>query len=518
MSVEEAPLVPTTSATLTGVPEPTVSRAVGTSTRTIGIALRSAAFRLAVEVPTTLVVLPFVLSTLSDEGYGVWATFASLLTLGGLLDAGIRVEVTRRVGGAHGAGDPEGLQRAVSEGITQLLALAAAVAVGGALLGPVVLGLTFPDGAPIHLGLLYAGVIGLLCLSVLSGALFGVLRGLQRPDVEAYGAVAGLAVTAISSVTLLSLDLGIWALYWAALLAYATRVAVQYAGLRRLVPGLQLRPGRLTPGSRRMVTSLSGLALLTQVPEVVNAQWDKLVVSHYVGSEAVTQYELGSSLGLQARALALLPLLPLLAAMSELRERDPAGRDELFERLSRVSASVGSIVLLGVAAFAPAFFRVWLDDSYGDAATAARLIALGMLVGLVGAPWASYALAERWHHAPAASAVTLMVVNALVTLALVPRLDFLGAVIGAVSANVAGVALLYVLVRRRRARAWLGPAARPVAVVGVLAAAATAAGSAAIDSRALFVVAIAAFVAVAGGVLAATGDLRPRELAALVRR
>src|SRR3712207_9342248 len=41
-------------------------------------------------------------------------------------------------------------------------------------------------------------------LSVLSGALFGVLRGLQRPDVEAYGAVAGLAVTAVSSVTLRS--------------------------------------------------------------------------------------------------------------------------------------------------------------------------------------------------------------------------------------------------------------------------------------------------------------------------
>src|SRR3712207_7248999 len=84
-------------------------------------------------------------------------------------------------------------------------------------------------------------------LSVLSGALFGVLRGLQRPDVEAYGAVAGLAVTALASVLLLKAGVGVWALYWAGLLAYATRVGVQYVGLRRLVPHVRLRPARLSP-------------------------------------------------------------------------------------------------------------------------------------------------------------------------------------------------------------------------------------------------------------------------------
>jgi O-antigen/teichoic acid export membrane protein len=517
MSVDEAPLVPTTSVPLAPA-DTALGERIGTSARTVALALRSAAVRLAVEVPTTLVVLPFVLSTVSTERYGLWATFASLLTLGGLVDAGIRIEITRRVGGAHGVGDRGALQRAVSEGVTLLLGLAAAVAVLGAALGPVVLPLVFPDGAPVHLGALYAGVLALLCLSVLSGVLFGVLRGLQRPDVEAYGAIAGLGTSAVASVVLLVAGLGVWALYGAALLAYSVRVVVQYVGLRRLVPGLRLRPGPLRRGARRATASLTGLALLTQVPEVVNAQWDKLVLSNVVGSGGVAQYELGSSLGLQARTLALLPLLPLLAAMSELRERDAVERDALFERLSRVSASIGAVVLLGVMAFAPSFFRVWLGAGYTDAARVARLVALAMLIGLVAAPWAFYALAERWHRAPASSAAALIGVNAVVTVALVPELGLLGAVYGSLAGNVVAVTLLLVLVRRRQRRAWLAPAARPVLVVSALAVGAVALGATDVGSRLVFVGAVAAFTVAALGALAATGDLRRRELVDLVRR
>jgi Na+-driven multidrug efflux pump len=285
MSIDGAPLVPSTAQPLQA---PVGQRPeVGTSRRTIALGVRSAVVRLVVEVPTTLLVLPFVLSTLTPARYGVWAVFASLLTLGGLLDAGIRIEVTRRVGGAHGSGDAAALQRAVSGGLTQLLVLAAAVAVVGAALAPVVLAATFPDGAPVHLGALYAGVLGLLVLSVLSGALFGTLKGLQRPDVENLGAIAGLLVTALVSVVLLRAGLDVWALYWAALSAYATRVVIQYAGLRRLAPQLRLRPGALPRGTRRATATLSGAALLTQIPEVVNAQWDKLVLSHYEGSATV---------------------------------------------------------------------------------------------------------------------------------------------------------------------------------------------------------------------------------------
>ena len=516
MSVDGSPVVPSTAEPLLvpGRPRPEV----GTSRRTIAMGVRSAVLRLAVEVPTTLLVLPFVLSTLTTARYGVWATFASLLTLGGLLDAGIRIEVTRRVGGAHGSGDAAALQRAVSGGLTQLLVLAGAVAAVGAAAGPVVLAVTFPDGAPVHLGALYAGVLGLLLLSVLSGALFGTLKGLQRPDIENLGAIAGLLVTALVSVVLLRAGLDIWALYWAALAAYATRVAIQYAGLRRLAPELRLRPGALPRGTRRATATLSGAALLTQVPEVVNAQWDKLVLSRYEGSSTVAQYELGSSLGLQARVLALLPLISLLAAMSELRARDNEAREELFERLSRTSAGVGAVVLLGVAAFAPSFFRVWLGGDYGVAATVAQLVALGMLVWLVGAPWVSYALAEKWHHAPAASAVVLIAVNATVTVALVPRIGELGAVCGTVSANLLAVGLLLVLVRRQERRRWLRPAARPIGLVGGVAALALAAGSADLTSRWAFLAGVAGFALVSGGLLAATGLLRPREVVALVRR
>jgi O-antigen/teichoic acid export membrane protein len=204
--------------------------------------------------------------------------------------------------------------------------------------------------------------------------------------------------------------------------------------------------------------------------------------------------------------------------MSELRNRDAVAREELFERLSRISAAVGAVVLLGVAAFAPSFFGVWLGSGYDVAATIAQLVALGMLVGLVGAPWVAYALSERWHRAPATSALVLIAVNTTVTLALVPRIGELGAVCGTVSANLLAVGLLLVLVRRRERRRWLRPAGRPVGLVAVVALLTVAAGSTALESRWSFVGGVAGFVLVSGGLLAATGLLRPRELVVLVRR
>ena len=460
-----------------------------------------------------------MLAGLTTAGYGTWAVFASLLTLGGVADAGIRIETARRVADAVGAGDDLARQRAVSEGLGALLVVATGAALAGAALGPLLLRFSFPDGATgpsVALAPLLALVIGGVCLSILSGVLFAVLRGVQRPDIEAYGALAGVVVQATVTLGGLAVGLGVWSLAWAALAALGSRIGIQYLAVRRLLPDLRLRPCRPRPGTAGTLATLSALALVTQVPEIIDAQWDKVVLSRYAGSAAVGQFELGSSLSLVARGLALLPLLPLLAALAELRVRDVTARDALFERLSRLSASLGAVVLLGVVVLAPSFFQAWLGKGHTDAAVAARLIAAGLLIGVVGAPWVAWALAERWHVVPATSAATLVLVNTVTSLALTPRYGLPGAAAGTLCANAAGVVVLGVLLHRRARKPWLRPALRPLTVVTTVAAAALTLGADEVTGRLAFLLVAVTFAVVALAALVATRQLRPAELVRLL--
>ena len=51
-----------------------------------------------------MAVVPIVLGRVGTGDYGAWATISSVLAVGALADAGLRTEIVRRVGVAHGRG------------------------------------------------------------------------------------------------------------------------------------------------------------------------------------------------------------------------------------------------------------------------------------------------------------------------------------------------------------------------------------------------------------------------------
>jgi hypothetical protein len=73
-------------------------------------------------------------------------------------------------------------------------------------------------------------------------------------------------------------------------------------GTRRVVPELRLRMAPIRGTAWRGLIALSGMALLSQISDVVDSQWDKVLLSRYVGSTAVAGFQVGTSLALQAKA------------------------------------------------------------------------------------------------------------------------------------------------------------------------------------------------------------------------
>ena len=432
---------------------------VGTTRRALKLSLSGTTSATLIMYGCNLLLVPVLLHRIGIDLYGAWATVASLLAVGGLADAGIRTEIVRRVALAQGAGDDADLAASVHRGVTILFGLAAVLLVIGALAAPAMRSFVFPAGvrgySHADVEWLVRGAVLLLCVELVASGYFAVLRGVQRTDAESLAFAVSLPVGVLATVGGVVAGWGLWALLIGSAVQQAVSMGIQALRVRQLVPGLRFRIVRLDRPTARGFAVLGGLALMSQIGDVVDTQWDKVVLSRYVGSGAVASFQIGTTLSLQAKALALIPVAPMLVAVAELRHTDKARRVALLRQLGRVGSVAAASILGAVFVFAPAFVHLWLGDSASpQIAEAARIFAGAVAINLWGAPFALTAIGRRWHGLAAISSGANIAVNGVASLVLTLHIGFRGPLFGSLLGNFAGVALFAVIMRRRMGAEW----------------------------------------------------------------
>lgn len=488
----------------------------GTSRRNVLRTFQASAAAATAAYLVNLAILPTILDRLGSERYGAWVTVASLLAIGGLADAGIRTEVIRRVAAAKGDNDDARLVASVHQGLTLAVVMGTVLLALGLVGAPAVRSFAFPSGVAgmsnPAVDMLVRATTGLLFLTITANAYFGALRGVQRGDIESLAHMASVPFGAIVTVLAVVGGWGLWGLLAGGAVQLATSVGWQALGAHKVVPGLHPRLARLPVSAARTFLGLSGLALLAQVGDVIDSQWDKIVISRYVGSAAVTAYQVGTGIVLQGKFVTLLLLAPLMAAVAEWSSNEPSRLAGLFDRLSRAAMVLAAVVLGGIAVFAPAFIGLWLPELDDSAGHAARLFVIAVAVNVAGAPWVLRALGEGWHRLVAAGALANMAVNTGLSLVLTMAYGFDGALYGSIAGNVVGTVAFLMFARHRSGDGWrIPPLAAPI--VGVVAAVgAIALGLDDVGSWPGLVVASAAYAGVVGLAASAAQGLRPREV------
>lgn len=501
----------------------TAAASIGTSRRTLFLTFRAALGGTTITYLFNLLVLPFVLHRLGASLFGAWATVSTVLAIGGLADAGVRTEIIRRVADAHGAGNPEALRRAVHQGVALLAALSSGVFVVGALAAPLLRSFALPRGVPGYsagdVDTIIRVTLAILAVSLVANGYFAALRGVQRGDVENTAIAAAVPVGALATILGVLAGWGLWALVVASATQLSVQFLVQAIAARRLLPSLRFGMGGLGDRAWRAYLGLSGLAFVSQISEVVDAQWDKLIISRYVGSAAVTSFQVGTSLAIQAKVLVVLPLAPMLVAIAELRIQDPERLDALCRRLSKASFVLGGAVFGGIFVFAPAFTRLWLGPEYTRAGDVARLFAVAAVCNLVSAPLGFRAFGEGLHRLAAIGSLVNIGINALLSYVLTVRIGLNGALYGSIAGNAVGVVVLIALLRRHLGARFSPPPFRAL-VFGVLCSGlGVAVGAGRVSTWPVLVLAIVGFVTVvsAGGAIVGGVPLARPVYLALIR-
>jgi O-antigen/teichoic acid export membrane protein len=444
---------------------------IGTNRTTIAKVLRSSAISTVVSTLAALFVLPRVLHGIDVNRYGEWATLAAVLAIGQLAEAGVGTDIARRVATAHGEGDSQGARRAVREGTTVLVGIAALLeGVGVAAARPVVnlVFTTVSPGQRGQLSLLLVGVVTLLAAGLVGSGYFGILAGLQRSDYANWSGTAAVIVGAGVTVGGIALGLGIWALLLADAVQLLVIWAGQLVGMRRVVPDMRFGLTRLSPAAVLGFIAMPAMIVVASAGSLFDSQIDKLVLTHNVGPRASAMFQIGAQLALSARGVALIPLVVLLAGTAELYRSSPGRLRRLESLAGRSAQAIAAVTAGGFLVFSSPFLRTWLGPGYAGAALSLRFLAIAALVNVWSAPWFFYAVGRKRYQYVLWAAGANLVVNASCTIVLTTRIGLLGALIGSVAGNGAGTLAGWLILRRWERRHWLRPAFRASAVVAVI--------------------------------------------------
>jgi O-antigen/teichoic acid export membrane protein len=414
-----------------------------------------------------LVLTPFMIRELGQDGFGVWALALSFSFLGGyasLADLGIETSAARFLAEARADRDVV----AASETASSAMAFFGLVALVAA---PLLAALAFPLTDLFDIGgelrndaaACFALFAAQLLFEMPARVYFAVVEGAQRYDVYQLIEFARSICQAVLFVLALVLDLGLPGLAGAVVISSLLVLVVGRFAARRIVPEVTIARRYLSRTRFRALFGFGSQYFLVRFMGTLYRQMDKFIVGLALGLRSVTFYEIANRIHQGAAMVQSVAASSLLPATAYLRRATETLR-ELYLRGTTYTVAVALPVVLAAFILAEDLIRTWVGDELTGTASSARLFLV--FVAFVTVHATGTAMIVALGHMRFVIWVTLAftLINLVVSIALVHPLGVDGVILGTLVAQ-AAVWLPYTLFFFRRFevswREWLTRVVRP---------------------------------------------------------
>jgi O-antigen/teichoic acid export membrane protein len=398
-----------------------------------------------------LFLVPYILSGLGKEAYGVWALAGIVVGYVGLLDVGINRSFVKHIAESHALDDAARVNRIVNTGILfYALFSIPIVAVAYPLSGHLMAVLGVPESLLPEAIFVFRCSIVTFLGSTITGVIPGIQQAVQRFDISSK--IRGLrsVVNALGCVIAIEGGFGLKGLALNSLAVFGLFAIVNVAIAYRLLPSLSLKPWRWFSGPLLRELAAFGTRLqISRVADLLVFQADKLIIGHFLGVASVATYQLGSAVVARVRSALTLAFPALLPAASELKATEQQSRlSELYVRASRYVGLV-SIPLVGfVVLEAPLIVQTWLGPDYVATAPVVRILGFGYLVNLIAGVGVTISLACNRPELQMRAALISTVANLGLNLILVGPYGYLGVAAATSTALILGPAYFFYALHR----------------------------------------------------------------------
>jgi O-antigen/teichoic acid export membrane protein len=398
-----------------------------------------------------LVLLPIVVHYLGTERFGLWVLIMALTGYVGLVDLGLSLSFTKYVSQYISERRFDNVSSVFRHGIFFYLGISVLIIVLGGVLAPYVFdALSVPSEQLELAGRAFLVALFGFGVNAIVYVFLSLLSGIQRMDVVNIFTSVAFVVKFGAIVAALVLGLGLVGMMVAEVLVGLVSLVPAAVLVKRYLPEVAFWRFSIDRSMFKRLLKFGGQLQVSRFAELVQLQFDKLLISRYIGLTSVTMYDFGSRPLNRLRALPLTGLMGLLPAVSAL---DVEGNEARIRagllRSTRYLLVVAVPLFAFAAAFAHEIMHVWLGSGFSQAAQTLQILAAGYLVGIATGPLAVISQGRGEPQYQMKTTLVQALANIILSTTLVLIYGFYGAVAGTAIAAVVG-ALLFTRIYGRR--------------------------------------------------------------------
>lgn len=410
------------------------------------------ALQYALLVPIPFIMTPLILREIGVAGYGTWAVFLAINGLTSLADLGLMGTLSKFAVEYYAKNDIPGLSRLLNSGLALFLSLDFLIITALWVASPWLASCLF-HGTPIpkvQLVVLLHFFLIVVASNILTQLFASVTTGLQRLDLTNMISTANVVLSATIGGVLLVHGLGLRGLVYGYAGSSLLTVIAYVVTIRRLLPHIRWNFLQFDKVEARKMFGFSLRLYVTQAAVAVHNQVEKVFLGILIGVAPVGWYDIASGVALKVRGGVGFMLVPVLPAASELNALgDQLRMRELYYRTHKYLGFIGIPVVCYVIAISHRFAELWLGPNL-------RLVALPLSVLLVvnffnlatGPGFMIFAGCGNLR--PGIQSATLaMGLNVILSLGLIWKFGFAGAVMGTAASLIFGSAYFMFMFHRQ---------------------------------------------------------------------
>ena len=410
------------------------------------------AIRSVIALVVMLLVTPFIINIIGLEQYGLWALVGVVTSYAQLSDFGIGESVVKFAAEYHVVRDSDKLNRLLNTVLVTYLGLA--LLIGGALLLllPLIASdlLHIPPPLQTEAILIFRLAVVIFFANMIMGVFTALVTATQQIGYTTAISIASTLLGLAGTVFFLSQGFGLRGLMATNAMVAAFVATLSCIVAWRLYPQLRINPLRWL--DRAMFRQLFGYSWKVQIANLAQLlifQVDRILLSRYLGLEAVAFYEIGSSFALYARTFVLALFSPMLPAVSELHVRNEhfflAG---LYRRSMKFMAMIAIPFGLLVIGLAHPFIRSWMGEGYGLAATTLQLLLPLYLLNILTSPGTYILNGINRPEIAMKGALLAGVTNLFLCFILVKTIGYFGLIAGIATSLTLAAGYLFLMIHR----------------------------------------------------------------------
>jgi O-antigen/teichoic acid export membrane protein len=205
------------------------------------------------------------------------------------------------------------------------------------------------------------------------------------------------------------------------------------AMLRRHLPGITFRRSEVRMATFKELLSFSQSVFVIKLTDAARYRIHNLLIAPLAGIIAVTHYSVAVRLSDYFQAMVV-----RISSVSQpvySRHHAQNEEDELrkkFLTISRMGSAVCGLFAASAVVFGRSFVKLWLGPGFNDTYVALSILMVGMFFALLQSPSRDVLRVIYKHQFDAKTNTIEVIVNLILTVALVPYFGIIGAAIGTV--------------------------------------------------------------------------------------